>query len=110
MRSGGVGASTDMRCPGSELNQRHADVQARARGIQGRVFARFLLERAGAVGRGWVNAHRDPTRTPTRRTTDAAGWVGWRMAARAAGASPSEAPAIESLIEALDPEVRAAID
>ena len=32
------------------------------------------------------------------------------MAARAAGASPSEAPTIESLIEALDPEVRAAID
>lgn len=32
------------------------------------------------------------------------------MAARAAGASPSEAPTIEALIEALDPEVRAAID
>ena len=32
------------------------------------------------------------------------------MLARAAGASPSEAPAIEALIEALDPEVRAAID
>jgi len=31
------------------------------------------------------------------------------MAARAAGASPSEA-LIEALIEALDPEVRAAID
>lgn len=31
------------------------------------------------------------------------------MAARAAGASPSEAPTIEALIEALDPEVRAAI-
>jgi hypothetical protein len=32
------------------------------------------------------------------------------MVARAAGASPSEAPTIEALIEALDPEVRAAID
>jgi hypothetical protein len=32
------------------------------------------------------------------------------MAARAAGASPSEAPTIDALIEALDSEVRAAID
>ncbi len=32
------------------------------------------------------------------------------MAARAAGASPSEAPTIEALIEALDPEVRTVID
>ena len=32
------------------------------------------------------------------------------MAARPAGASPSGAPTIEVLIEALDPEVRAAID
>jgi hypothetical protein len=32
------------------------------------------------------------------------------MAARAAGASPSEAPTIEALIETFDPEVRAAID
>lgn len=32
------------------------------------------------------------------------------MVARAAGAKPSEAPTIEALIEAVDPEVRAAID
>jgi hypothetical protein len=32
------------------------------------------------------------------------------MVARAAGAPPSEATTIEALIEALDPEVRAAID
>jgi len=32
------------------------------------------------------------------------------MVVRAAGALPSEAPTIEDLIEALDPEVRAAID
>ncbi|HMG53262.1 MAG TPA: hypothetical protein VK601_07265 [Kofleriaceae bacterium] len=32
------------------------------------------------------------------------------MVARAAGAPLSEAPTIEALIEALDPEVRAAID
>jgi hypothetical protein len=32
------------------------------------------------------------------------------MIARAAGASPPETPTVESLIEALDPEVRAAID
>jgi hypothetical protein len=32
------------------------------------------------------------------------------MVARAADASPSEAPTVEALIEALDPEVRAAID
>jgi hypothetical protein len=32
------------------------------------------------------------------------------MAARAADASPSQAPTIETLIEALDPEVPAAID
>ena len=31
------------------------------------------------------------------------------MVARAAGAGPSQAPTIEALIEALDPEVRAAI-
>lgn len=31
------------------------------------------------------------------------------MAGRAAGASPSEAPTIKALIEALDPEVRATI-
>ena len=36
--------------------------------------------------------------------------VRWRMAARAAGASPSEAPTIEAHIGALDPEIRAAID
>jgi len=36
--------------------------------------------------------------------------VRWRMVARAADASPSERPTIEALIEALDPEVRAAID
>jgi hypothetical protein len=36
--------------------------------------------------------------------------VRWRMAARAADVSPSQAPTIEALIEALDPEVRAAID
>ena len=34
----------------------------------------------------------------------------WRMVARASGATPSEAPTIEALIEALDPEVRAAIE
>ena len=32
------------------------------------------------------------------------------MAAQASGAPPAEAPAIEALIEALAPEVRAAID
>ena len=32
------------------------------------------------------------------------------MAARAAGASPSEAPTIEALIEVIESEVRAAID
>jgi hypothetical protein len=32
------------------------------------------------------------------------------MAAQASGAPPAEAPTIEALIEALDPEVRAAID
>jgi hypothetical protein len=32
------------------------------------------------------------------------------MAAHAAGAPPAESPTIEALIEALDPEVRAAID
>lgn len=36
--------------------------------------------------------------------------VRWRMVVRAAGALPSEALTIEALIEALDPEVRAAID
>jgi hypothetical protein len=36
--------------------------------------------------------------------------VRWCMVARAAGVLPSEAPTIEALIEALDPEVRAAID
>ena len=36
--------------------------------------------------------------------------VRWRMAARAAGASPSEAPTIEALIEVIESEVRAAID
>ena len=35
--------------------------------------------------------------------------VRWRMVSRSAGASPSEA-LIEALIEAVDPEVRAAID
>jgi len=32
------------------------------------------------------------------------------MAAQASGAPPAEAPTIEALIAALDPEVRAAID
>jgi len=32
------------------------------------------------------------------------------MAAQAPGAPPTEVPTIEALIEALDPEVRAAID
>ena len=36
--------------------------------------------------------------------------VGWLMAAQASGAPPAEVPTIEALIEALDPEVRAAID
>jgi hypothetical protein len=36
--------------------------------------------------------------------------IRWPIAAGAAGPSPSEAPTIEALIEALDPEVRAAID
>jgi hypothetical protein len=36
--------------------------------------------------------------------------VGWFMAAQASGAPPAEAPTIEALIEALDPEIRVAID
>ena len=60
-------------CPGSELNQRHADFQTRVRCAQSRVFVRFLPERAGAVGPGWGNTDRDPTRTPTRRRTDTTG-------------------------------------
>jgi len=36
--------------------------------------------------------------------------VRWCMVARIADASTSEAPTIEALIEALDPEVRSAID
>ena len=36
--------------------------------------------------------------------------VRWLMAAHASGAPSVEAPTVEALIEALDPEVRAAID
>ena len=54
-------------------------------------------------------ALRDPTTPPKLRRTDVV-VVRWHMVTRGAGASPSEAPTIEALIEALDPEVRAAID
>jgi hypothetical protein len=36
--------------------------------------------------------------------------VRWLMAARTSSAPPAEAPTIEALIEALEPEVRAAVD
>ena len=49
-----------------ELDQRHADLQARVRNSQDLVFVRFLLGRARAVGHGWVNGSRDPSTTSTR--------------------------------------------
>jgi hypothetical protein len=36
--------------------------------------------------------------------------VRWRMAAQGSGTMPAKEPTLEALIEALDPEVRAAVD
>ena len=64
----------------------------------------FPANGPGGVGHGWVNGYRDPTRTLTRRRTDAAGG---RMAH---GGTSFRCTAEATTIEVLDPEVRAAID
>lgn len=66
-----------------------------------RAAAADAVERSYATGR--------PHRVGVL-VTQALGMVGWLMTARASGELSAEAPTIEALIEALDPEVRAAID